>query len=42
MTINKGVAANLRWAFSLMSHWFYKVIRFGGRELPAPVAELLS
>jgi hypothetical protein len=26
--------------FSFMSHWFYNIIRFGGRALPAPVAEL--
>jgi hypothetical protein len=26
--------------FSLMSHWFYNTIGFGGDALPAPVAEL--
>jgi hypothetical protein len=25
-----------------MSHWFYNIIGFGGRALPAPVAELGS
>jgi hypothetical protein len=25
---------------SFMSHWFYNIIGFGGRALPAPVAEL--
>jgi hypothetical protein len=26
--------------FSLMSHWFYNIIGFGGAALSAPVAEL--
>jgi hypothetical protein len=26
--------------FSLMSHWFYDTIGFGGGALPAPAAEL--
>jgi hypothetical protein len=25
---------------SFVSHWFYKIIGFGGQVLPAPVAEL--
>jgi hypothetical protein len=26
--------------FSFVSHWFYNIIGFSGRALPAPVAEL--
>ena len=26
--------------FSFMIHWFYSIISFGGRALPAPVVEL--
>ena len=33
-------AANRRYAFQFVSHWFYNIIGFGGRALPAPVAEL--
>jgi len=37
---NKCAAANRRCAFQFMSQWFYNIISFGGRALPAPVAEL--
>lgn len=33
-------AANRRYAIEFVSHWFYNIISFGGRVLPAPVAEL--
>jgi len=25
--------------FNFMTHWFYNIISFGGRALPAPVAD---
>src|SRR5712692_7366986 len=37
---DQGPAANRRYAIEFMSHWFYNIIGFGGRALPAPVAEL--
>lgn len=37
---NKSAAANRRYAFQFVSHWFYNIIVFGGGALPAPFAEL--
>ncbi len=37
---NQSAATNRRYAIQFMSHWFYNIIGFGGRALPAPVAEL--
>ena len=37
---NKGPAPNRRYAIEFVSHWFYNIISFAGRALPAPVAEL--
>jgi hypothetical protein len=34
------MASNRRYAIELVSHWFYNIIGFGERALPAPVAEL--
>lgn len=41
-TPNQSAAANRRYAFQFVSHWFYSIISFGGRALSAPVAELGS
>jgi len=30
-----------RYAVEFVRHWFYNIIGFGGRVLPAPVAEIL-
>jgi hypothetical protein len=37
---NKGAAANQCYAIEFVSHWFYNIIGFGGRALPAPITEL--
>ena len=37
---NKGPAPNRRCAIEFVSHWFYNIISFGERGLPAPVSEL--
>lgn len=37
---NQSAAANRRYALSFVGHWFYNIIGFGERALPAPVAEL--
>ena len=37
---NKCAAANRRHTIEFEGHWFYNIISFGGRALPAPVAEL--
>jgi hypothetical protein len=36
----KCAAANHRYAFQFMSHWFYNIIGFGGAQFPAAVPEL--
>ena len=40
MSIEQGAAGNRRYAFQFVSHWLQNIIGFGGRALPAPVAEL--
>ncbi|MBI1803973.1 MAG: hypothetical protein HY033_02825 [Ignavibacteriae bacterium] len=37
---NQCAAANRRYAIQFVSHWFYNIIGFGGRALPAAVVEL--
>jgi len=37
---NKALQRTGARRFSFMSYWFYNIIRFGERALPAPVAEL--
>ena len=37
---NKCAAAHRRYAIEFVSHWFYNIIGFGRRALPAPVVEL--
>jgi len=37
---NNCAAANRRYAIDFVSHWFYNLIGFGARALPAPVAKL--
>ena len=37
---NERAAANRRYAIEFVSRWFYNILSFGGRALPAPVAEL--
>jgi hypothetical protein len=37
---NKALQRTGAIRFSFVSHWFYNLIGFGGRALPAPVAEL--
>ncbi len=39
-TPNKCAPANRRYGIQLVSHWFYSIIGFGARPLPAAVAEL--
>ncbi len=36
---NKGATPNRRYAIEFVSHWFYNIISFAGRALPAPVAD---
>ena len=37
---NKGAAANRSYAIEFVSHWFYNIISFGERALPAAASEL--
>ena len=36
----KIALVNRRYALHFVSHWFYNIVGFGERALPAPVAEL--
>jgi len=36
--LNKALQRTGAARFSFMSQWFYNIIGFGGRALPAPVA----
>jgi hypothetical protein len=37
---NKALQRTGAERFCFMSHWFFSIIGFGGRALPAPVADL--